>query len=352
MGVMLDALKQISTHASLPDGASAPPLPPRNVAKTPVQQFAFPALPRRGESKPFTPSLGPRVAIPAALGHEVASLQSILDAISLVIDADTNVVTSCDSGICESQIPKWQKIEEPTPPVMPQEIDYLFSAAELESPPQEIPIRAIETLSEPPADEVKIVWPDHDDVETDWACVKAAETIFRQWSLVRPTVVGFTSPGDGDGKTRFLLHVAPHLAKQLSDDVLVVDADGSWSALTSQLHRPTDTLETISETIRPTQWPRLHVLPAENSCGDSIGVSRGGFPESYLARIEELRKTWPLILVDLASLTHPEASQFITHCDGVYLVVRLGHTSRRATAEAVRVIRHADGRLLGCAVVG
>ncbi len=41
----------------------------------------------------------------------------------------------------------------------------------------------------------------------------------------------------------------------------------------------------------------------------------------------------------------------LRRCDGVYLVVRLGHTARRAVADAVRVIAHSGGRLLGCVVV-
>ncbi len=61
---------------------------------------------------------------------------------------------------------------------------------------------------------------------------------------------------------------------------------------------------------------------------------------------------WSLVLLDMASLTHAEVAPLARHCDGVYLVVRLGHTARRAVTEAASVIRGAGGRLLGCAVVG
>ena len=42
----------------------------------------------------------------------------------------------------------------------------------------------------------------------------------------------------------------------------------------------------------------------------------------------------------------------LRHCDGVCLVVRLGHTPRRAVKEAARVISICGGQFLGCVVVG
>ena len=48
----------------------------------------------------------------------------------------------------------------------------------------------------------------------------------------------------------------------------------------------------------------------------------------------------------------PETVSLLRHCDGVCLVVRLGHTARRAVAEAARVISACGGRLLGSVVVG
>ena len=67
--------------------------------------------------------------------------------------------------------------------------------------------------------------------------------------------------------------------------------------------------------------------------------------------IEHLREGWPLVLVDMPSLEHVESAAMMRRCDGVYLVVRLGHTARRAVAEAARVIERSGGRLLGCVVV-
>jgi len=70
------------------------------------------------------------------------------------------------------------------------------------------------------------------------------------------------------------------------------------------------------------------------------------------AWIEELREGWSLVLLDMASLAHAEVAPLLGHCDGTYLVVRLGYTPRRAVTEAARVIRTVGGRLLGCVAWG
>ena len=79
-----------------------------------------------------------------------------------------------------------------------------------------------------------------------------------------------------------------------------------------------------------------------------------GLQSRYLdaAWVEQIREGWPLTLLDMASLEHAETVSLLRHCDGVCLVVRLGHTARRAVAEAGRVISASGGRLLGSVVVG
>ena len=57
------------------------------------------------------------------------------------------------------------------------------------------------------------------------------------------------------------------------------------------------------------------------------------------------------MILDAPSLAHAEAAPLARCCDGAYLVVRLGHTARRAVAEAARALRAKGGRLLGCLVV-
>jgi len=42
----------------------------------------------------------------------------------------------------------------------------------------------------------------------------------------------------------------------------------------------------------------------------------------------------------------------IAHCDGIYLVIRLGYATAYDVSESTRVIRQCGGRLLGCVAVG
>ena len=202
------------------------------------------------------------------------------------------------------------------------------------------------------AEAPKAIWPEcHDDKKAS-ACAEMADAMMRQlsdeeavspcppWS---PKVVALTSPGDGDGKTDLLLGLAPQLAQRITGGILVVDADLSNPGLTTRLEMPPDMTTGQSLLIYPTNLHQLNVLPAPLE-----SVSRS-FDRSW---IEEFREGWPLVLLDMASLADTGVARLACCCDGVYLVVRLGHTSRRAVAQAAQLIRHCGGRLFGCLVVG
>jgi Mrp family chromosome partitioning ATPase len=198
-----------------------------------------------------------------------------------------------------------------------------------------------------------VIWPECDVTETVSACAEAARNILRHLSLDRPRMVLFTSPSDGDGKTGLLLTLAPELAKRTTGSVLVVDANCRNPDLTAQLHVPGGETRVQATLIYPTNLPRLSFLPAapasKNASRSAQGLPSHGFDPSTN---EELRAGWSLVLVDTPSLAHPEVAPMMQRCDGVYLVVRLGHTARRAVVEAARVIRLNGGRLLGCVAVG
>ena len=68
--------------------------------------------------------------------------------------------------------------------------------------------------------------------------------------------------------------------------------------------------------------------------------------------VEDLREGWPLVLLDMPSLAQAETAPLACCCDGVFLVVRLGHTARRAIADASYLVRSSGSRLLGCIAVG
>ena len=201
-------------------------------------------------------------------------------------------------------------------------------------------------LAEPAVERPKtattlVQWPIFRRPETARACAETAESIMRRVQPGGSSVVALTSPGDGDGKTTLMLALAPELAK-LAGETLVVDADFYEPDLTSRLmlsNRNTSLGPT--SLVYPTDCAELSVLPvAANMCK----WGREWF--------EDVRERWRMILLDMPSLQRAEPAQLVRHCDGVYLVVRLGHTARRAVADSCRAIQARGGRMLGNIVVG
>ena len=147
-----------------------------------------------------------------------------------------------------------------------------------------------------------------------------AESIVAQWaapggenSETAPAVLLFTSPGEGEGKSTTLARLAPELQRRVSGEVLVVD--GSLRAA------------------GPAESQNIHLT---------------GRPIEALAG---LRKRCRLVLVDAPSLRFSETAPLVACCDGTYLVVQLGATTRRALSEAISAIERNQGRLAGCVVV-
>ena len=203
----------------------------------------------------------------------------------------------------------------------------------------------------PAPDSPKVVWPECNDTETARACAETADGILHQLSLERPTVAAFTSPGDGDGKTSLLIALAPQLAKRIAGGMLVVDANFCKPDLTARLNMPPGETPARPALIYPTNLPRLNVLPALRCRGGSTTATPTHSCTATPIKpagpwIEELREGWSLVLLDTASLAHSEVTPLARCCDGVYLVVRLGHTTRRAVAEAfVRISPELEARI-------
>ncbi|MCE5268665.1 MAG: hypothetical protein LLG00_12345 [Planctomycetaceae bacterium] len=192
----------------------------------------------------------------------------------------------------------------------------------------------------------RTVWPECRP-ETAKACAELAEAIRWRLSGDRSSVVAITSPATADGKTSLVLGLARELAPRVPRGVLVVDADPLDAGLTARLRPTVEGAHELGEggtTIWPTDIQGLSVLPIVRS----EHVSLRWHSPSWIA---DLRDRWPLVLLDCPSLEHAETSLMLRECDGVYLVVRLGHTSRRAVVEASEVIHACGGRLLGCIAV-
>ena len=175
------------------------------------------------------------------------------------------------------------------------------------------------------------------------AGVKLAERFVADCRSIARRFWRLTSPGDGDGKTTLAEILAPELAKRTAGGTLAVDANFRKADLTARLAIPATAAPLGSSLIYPTDLAGLNVLPMSHrrECrGADAGLDRGDARE--LAAV----------MLDMASLEHAETAPILRHCDGVCLVVRIGHTARRAVAEAARVIAVCGGRLLGCVLVG
>lgn len=235
---------------------------------------------------------------------------------------------------------------------------------------------------EPPTDGAPTaIWPECGRPATVRACAETAETIYQRLQPNSATILALTSPGDGDGKTSLMISLAPELAKFirctersetfLSDGegsytsgrspytggVLAVDADFRKADLSSRLVLSTGAATDGSTAlIYPTNRPGLNVLPSWGGSCTAIPGATVQLSPQHRRRwnrdwFDDLRQRWPLVLLDTPSLEHAEAAPIMRYCDGVYLVVRLGHTARRAVAEAVLAIKARGGRLLGSVIV-
>lgn len=190
----------------------------------------------------------------------------------------------------------------------------------------------------------RAIWPRHPTAAAEKAFASLARSILRLLPVQQSAILAVTSPGRGDGKTGVVAGLAPELARRVDGGALVVDADFQKPDLSARVcFSPSAAVGLIY----PTDLPGLSVLPAFPEPRATGRAER----KLDAAWFGEMRDRWPLVLLDLASLEEAETPAALRHCDGACLVVRLGHTGRRATARAARTIRSAGGRLLGCAIV-
>lgn len=209
----------------------------------------------------------------------------------------------------------------------------------------------------PPSDFPGARWPVLPTAEHVRAYGELAGAILSQFPEGRPAALMFTSPGDGEGKTGTLVALAAALVERTRGEVLVVDGNLHKPALAGRLGvQSTRGLADVlmgtanwRQVVRSTVVPRLSVLP-----GVKFSTPGGRPPERLNLRplLKEVGSEYRLVLIDTASLTHREVAPMARYCDGTYLVVRLGHTTRRAIGEAARVIENCGGRVLGSVVIG
>ncbi len=166
-----------------------------------------------------------------------------------------------------------------------------------------------ETLARAESAVASVLQPEEPDIYEDMA----------QYILTQPmpgqrAALLFTSPCDDTGQTEMLYSLSKMLENHHQGQVYVLDALPHESRL--QNEKTPDIADR-----------RDHVL-------------------------EKLKKRYQLVLIDAPSLADVHTAAMIPHCDGVYLVIRLGYTTPYDVREALRVIRQSGGRLLGSIAFG
>lgn len=216
------------------------------------------------------------------------------------------------------------------------------------------------TVDEPPPPKLLSVvaeWADDKAPasEFDPQYTDLADKILARCGADRPQTLLFTSPADGEGKTSTLAPLAVVLADRLREDVVLVDANfcqpdlAKVFGLSVGLGLADVLAGTVGwpEVIRKTSQPHLDVLPGNRvTVEDDWSLE----PQTFAALLKDLRSRYRLVLLDTPSLHHPFAALMAMHCQGAYLLARLGHTDRREIRQAVRLLESHEANLLGCIV--
>ncbi len=171
-----------------------------------------------------------------------------------------------------------------------------------------------------------------------------------------PASILFTSPDSNSLGIDLLVPLAMSLAQRVESDLLLIDANLRRPALAGRLGVEaslglTDVLTGSArwqDAVRRTVVPGVDLLPAV-----PFSTPAGPSPDRlHLERLlSEAGGRYRLVLVHATSLEYPEAAPLACQCDGVYLVVRLHATMRRAAVEAASLLRRNGANLLGCVVV-
>jgi Mrp family chromosome partitioning ATPase len=172
----------------------------------------------------------------------------------------------------------------------------------------------------------------------------------------QPSALFFTSPQDGEGKTETLMGLIPALPAQGAGRILMVDANfrrptltRRWAALRGAgLGEVLWAVADWDDAIQPSVAPGVDLLP---NFGLPRNLHPAAEPLGFDSLLNELRQAYPLVVVDAASLAHPETAVLAATCDGVYLVVRLGRDTRSAVSSAVDILAQSGGELWGCVAV-
>jgi polysaccharide biosynthesis transport protein len=170
-------------------------------------------------------------------------------------------------------------------------------------------------------------------------------------------VLTITSAGCQEGKSTASLNLGVVLAEEGNCRVLMVDADMRRPTLAKRLGLPlcpglSDVLrgqKTIDEVLVQTPVPQLDVMTAGTR---TVNPTKLLLSPECQTMLTELRRRYDHVLVDCPPvISMTDAAALGARTDGVLFVIKMGKTSRRVVARALKLLEAAKVRVVGCALV-
>jgi Mrp family chromosome partitioning ATPase len=172
----------------------------------------------------------------------------------------------------------------------------------------------------------------------------------------RPATLLFTHVTDLEDNAALVADLSVATSQRVTGEVIVVDADFQNPRLCHFLGAESnralpDVLLGIAnwrEVVQRTKTARLSLLPGGHSAAGCCppDMSRLGL------LLDELRCHYDLVLLQAASVGHPEIGELARHSDATYLTAALGCVSRRQVRWAASVLQRSGAALLGSIVIG
>jgi len=163
----------------------------------------------------------------------------------------------------------------------------------------------------------------------------------------------FVSPGHGDGTTTIASLAAVRIARQLGQDVALIETCADRPRMAAYLDLPPHPGFTelvrgevpVEGAIRPTSLEGLTVIPAGAGPELTAAELRG----DAVARIlEEVARGRAWLLLDAPPLLpRPESRLLLRQAGEIVLVVRSGSTRRAAAEEAKRILDASTAKQVG-----
>jgi capsular exopolysaccharide synthesis family protein len=165
-----------------------------------------------------------------------------------------------------------------------------------------------------------------------------------------------SSPGPGDGKSTVAIYLAYTMATG-NKSVVIIDADLRHPKLHTILGQPNDKGLTdlfsndakIDDVLTRIDDDRVFFIAAGSAPPNPVDLLASKKMEALLTA---LKIKYDVVIVDCPPLIVPDASVLAEKVDGVLLVVRTDHTSKRSIHLASEQMKRARARVLGVVANG